>query len=102
MKDDQVEGTLVIGPANVIEKANAAACTLLGYSKDELVGLHGSELILPEEQPATAAGVDRMRRGQLIVGTGRLKRKDGSVIEVEVRGQPQTRGRITLFVRKLR
>ena len=96
----QAEGTFVIGVRNFIEDVDAAACALLGYSKSELVGLHGSELVLFEDQPSTAASIDRMRHGEVAFRISRLRCKDGSVIGVEVRAQRLPDGRLALSVRK--
>jgi|SRR6185503_5328214 PAS domain S-box-containing protein len=93
-------GTFVIGPRGIIEDVDEAACELLGYSRDDLLGLHGSELIPPEIRPSTAASLDRMRRGELSVRQGRLLRKDGGSIGVEVTAQLLSDGRLGLNVRK--
>ena len=92
-------GTLVIGPRNVIEDVDAAGCSLLGYSKRELIGMHGSELIRAEERPATAASLDRMRHGDLSFRPARLRCKDGSLVEVEVHAQRLPNRRLALTVR---
>ena len=96
-----VEGVFILGTLNVVVEVDAGACTLVGYSKRELVGMHGSELILPDDQPATAASIDSMRRGKATFRTGHMRCKDGSVIGVEVRAQPLPDGRLALRVRRL-
>jgi PAS domain S-box-containing protein len=92
--------TFVIGPRGVIEDVDDTACELLGYSRDDLLGMHGSELIPPERRPATAASIDRMRRGEIQVREGRVLRRDGVVVDVEVNGSPLPDGRIALRLRK--
>jgi PAS domain S-box-containing protein len=64
----------VVSELSTIEQVDEAACALLGYGKHELIGLHGSEIVPPDYQPATAVSVDRMRRGELTQRIGRLQR----------------------------
>ena len=64
-KEAPVEATIIVNRLGTIEDVDDAACTLLGYSKQELVGLHGSDLIPASAQPATAVTIDRMRLGEL-------------------------------------
>ncbi len=91
-------GTVIVSRFGIIEDADDDACALLGYSKTELVGLHGSELVPPEARPSTAVAIDRMRRGDISFEQGRLQRKDGSVfsVEVSVRKLPNARLALTL------
>ena len=99
-KATPLAGTFVIGPLGVVEDVDEAACQLVGYSRDDLLGLHGSELIPPENRPATAASLDRMRRGELSFREAQLLRKDGSSIGVEVTSRLLADGRLGLSVRR--
>src|SRR5689334_17540144 len=94
-------GMFVVGPLGTIEGVDDGACRLLGYSEDQLVGLHGSELIPPEARAATAVSLDRMRRDELAVNSGPMVRRDGSVVRVEVSARPLGEGRLELCVRPL-
>jgi PAS domain S-box-containing protein len=98
-----VVGTLIIGPLSTVEDADAAACALLGYAKSALVGLHGSELVRREDRAAVAAAIDQMRHGDFsVVAPAILKRKDGSVLSVEVRAHRLANDRLALTVRAQR
>jgi PAS domain S-box-containing protein len=90
---------VVVDAHGMVEEVSEEACALLGYSRAELLGLHGSELVPREDHPATAASIDRMRRGELTIQTGRLRRKDGALIGVEVEGRPLQGGRLALGFR---
>jgi PAS domain S-box-containing protein len=92
------EGTFVIGPFGRIEDVNDGACALLGYTRSELLALHGADLILPEERPAVAVAVNEMRLGTLERRRGRLLCKDGTTIAVEVAGRPLGERRLELRV----
>ena len=101
MSDEAPVGaTFIIGPLSLIEEADEAACALLGYSRSELVGLHGSELVQREDRAAVAATIDQMRHGDFsVVRAARLKRKDGLVLNVEVSAQRLSNNRLALTVR---
>jgi PAS domain S-box-containing protein len=101
MMDASSDATFVIGPRGGIEHVNEDACSLLGYSRSELLELHGSELILPEERPKVAVSLDRMRRGVLEHRQGRLLRKNRSVIDVAVSARTLADGALVLTVRPL-
>jgi PAS domain S-box-containing protein len=95
------DATFVVGSLGRFEDVDDGACRLLGYSRKELLGLHGSELIVPEERPTVAASIDRMRRGTLDWRRGRLMRKDGSLVPIEVGARPLGQGRVELKVWRL-
>jgi PAS domain S-box-containing protein len=94
------EATFVIGEHGVLEDVDAAAVALLGYTRDELVGQHGSMLVPRDAQPATAASIDRMARGEVTYRTGRLVRRDGTLVTVGVRSRVLPDGRLALLVRE--
>jgi PAS domain S-box-containing protein len=93
------DAIFVVGRLGRIEDVDEGACTLLGYSRDELLALHGAELILPEDRPAVATTLDRMRRGAIEWRAGRIVRKDGSVIPVEVSARPLADEHVELSIR---
>ena len=92
------DATFLIGPLDSIEDVDAAACRLLGYSRAELLAMHGSELVPIERQGATAVSLDRMRCGILAFRIGVLRRKDGVTLTVAVRAQALGQGRLRLTV----
>jgi PAS domain S-box-containing protein len=94
------DGRIVVGARGLIEDVDAAGCTLLGYARSELVGLHGSELVPRDAQAATAATLDGMRRGDFARREGLLKHRDGTVIAVEVTAQALPNGRLILGLRR--
>lgn len=93
-------GTVIVSRFSVIEDADEGACALLGYSKTELVGLHGSELVPPEARPSTAVSIDRMRHGEISFGEARMRHKDGSVFDVEVSVQRLPNDRLAFTLRR--
>ena len=100
-KATPVDGTVVVNRLGTVEDADDEACALLGYSKRELVGLHGSELIPPAAQPATAVSIDRIRHGEIsLQQQGRVRRKDGLVLSVDVSAQMLPDDRMAFRIRQ--
>ena len=64
--------------------SNAAALEMYGYSSDEFLSLTLSDLRAPEDQTKLATA-QRAAGDAVVVGAGRHRRKDGSVIFVEGR-----------------
>jgi PAS domain S-box-containing protein len=93
-----VMGTFVVGRFGRIENVDDGACALLGYTRTELLAMHGADLVLEAERPAVAVSVNEMRLGTLGRRQGRLVRKDGSVVLVDVCGRPLESGRLELRV----
>ena len=94
------DGQVVIGQLSWIEDADEGACRILGYERDELIGRHGADLVCRVDQPSVAASIDRMRRGDIQHRQGRLVRKDGTIVEVEVSANALADGRLALVLRE--
>jgi PAS domain S-box-containing protein len=81
---------------------NRAACRLLGYARDELLGMRIFDII-----PAEDAGrLEATRHDLLVPGTTiqsewRLKRKDGTLVPVEVSANILDGGRWQAFIRDI-
>jgi len=78
-------------PDGDIADTNEAASALLGYSKEELLGMKGFDIIAPEVVEETNRNWQEQMeaKGQFLLET-RWVRKDGSQIPVAVRGNPVT------------
>jgi diguanylate cyclase (GGDEF)-like protein/PAS domain S-box-containing protein len=65
--------------------ANPEACSLHGRAREELVGLHFSELVPAEDRDDAAREFQLLARGEKAVAEGYSLAKDGSAIPVELR-----------------
>lgn len=82
-------------------EVNAAACRLLGYARDELVGMRITDLIPPEDVPRLAVSKEKLARGEVDVGEWTLRRKDGAAVPVEVSAKIFPDGRWQGIVRDI-
>ena len=81
---------------------NRAACRLLGYDRDELLGMRIFDII-PAEDAARleATRRDLLEPGATIHNEWRLKRKDGTLVPVDVSANILEDGRWQAFVRDI-
>ena len=74
---------------------NAYACELLGYTRAELLDLHVSDV---SADPEAGADVRELRRADSRTGVTRLRRSDGTELEVQFRASQSTVGGMLVYV----
>ena len=83
------EGLMQVDNNDVIQFVNNQFCDIVGYSRDELLGKVGSELLLAEEDRNTVREKDHLRLQKISDRYEvRLKKKTGEIIWVQVGGAP--------------
>lgn len=82
-------------------EVNRAGCSMLGYSREELVGKTIVDLIPPEDVGRLWHSKAQMADGSTHVAEWRLRRKDGSYLPVEVSAKILPDGRWQGFVRDI-
>ena len=75
--------------------ANTFACELLGYTREELLGLHVSEVAVDSDAQMNYA---EMRRKGSRTGTTRLRHSDGSELEMHFRASQTTVGGMLVYI----
>ncbi len=101
--DASLDGIFVIDGTGRILQVNDVACTQTGHGREELLGTNVGDLKAAESVAATEAHKERvLRQGWDRLET-RYRRKDGSLIDVEVSVQhtPADGGRAVGFVRDI-
>ncbi len=58
---------------------NPVACQMLGYSKNELLGLNTSQIIIEHENPPISSGKEAMHANARLPVKCQLRHKDGSM-----------------------
>ena len=74
---------------------NASACDLLGYSREELLGLQVTDVAV---NPEAAADYGEMQRRGSTTGVTTLRRKDGDELPMHFRASHTTVGGMPLFI----
>ena len=80
---------------------NSAGCRMLGYSREEILGLGIAELVTADELPRLAPHVARLHSGETDISEWRFRRKDGSLFVGEVSARQLPDGRLQAFLRDI-
>ncbi len=97
---DQASDGIAIADADLrLVEVNAAVCRMTGYSRDELLERTVGDLLMPDELETLQASRDAVRAGRAIVTERRVRRKDGTVLHVEVSARPFENGGVQAIIR---
>jgi PAS domain S-box-containing protein len=92
------EGVFIADLDGRYTDVNSAACQMLGYRREELIGKTIVDLIPPEEAPRLAAAREYLlAAGRATVSEWTLRRKDGVFLPVEVSAKILPDGRWQAF-----
>ncbi len=78
------DGIVIADPQSYYLDANASICRMLGYTHDELIGLHATDIVVPAEVPHIDVALNRIKSSPSYHREWQFRRKDGSVFEAEV------------------
>ena len=80
---------------------NTGSVKMLGYTKEELIGMSLKVILTEEEIVVNPVRYDILRKGKSTIKQRRMRRKDGSIVETEVRSQQLPDGRFLSVIRDL-
>ncbi|MGH2805950.1 MAG: PAS domain S-box protein [Actinomycetota bacterium] len=80
---------------------NDSACALTGYSRDELLGMSVADLIPLDEIERMRRNLERLAEGEPVSMERKIRRKDGSVITVDLRANRLADGRNQAMMRDI-
>lgn len=97
------DGFWVIGSAGTVIEVNKSYCEMSGYSRAEILGMSIADLDLNETPAQTAERTQRIIANGFEVFGARHRRKDGSVMPVEISAtwMDEDGGRFVCFCRDL-
>ncbi len=64
--------------------ANATVCRMLGYTRDEFIGLHASDIVVPDEATHVESALSEISDRSYHSREWRFRRKDGSIFSADV------------------
>jgi len=82
-------------------EVNEMACRLSGYSREELLTMQIQDLVSQDDQAALPTTLARMRSGTFKHNRWRMKRKDGSLVPVDMVGNLLSTGHLLAIVRDI-
>ena len=81
--------------------ANAKLCEMLGYTREELLRLNVENLIPPEDLAAAPLRFGELRAGKTIISERLVRRKDGTLLLVEISGKMLPSGELQAIIRDI-
>jgi PAS domain S-box-containing protein len=87
-------GILLADAHGVYLDANPALCRMLGYTRDELVGRHSTEIVAPDEVSRVDAALEEIGAQRNHRRRWRLRCKDGSLLMADVTAVPLPDGTV--------
>ena len=83
-----LDGLIINELDGTIVEVNPAFCRMHGYAREELVGLHPSAVIHPDDHSLFEEYLQTVQAGEAFQGRAVDLRKDGTSFHVEVHGTP--------------
>ncbi|MEO7107909.1 MAG: PAS domain S-box protein [Rhodoferax sp.] len=78
------DGILIADGNSNYLNANASVCRMLGYTREELTGMHASDIVIPSELPHIGLALDTIHARTPYHREWHFRRKDGSIFPAEV------------------
>lgn len=95
--EQTMTGILVRRPSGEILFANRALCQMTGYRRDQLVGMHISQLVSLDEVQAIQR-INQLAVGESVHFQSRLRHQDGHIIHEELNATRLEDGNIQVFI----
>lgn len=99
--ESAADAILVATPDRRYVHANARGLELLGFTLEELQARRIDDVIEEADVPAYRDRLSKLREGERMESTRRLRRKDGLLIPVEIAGRRLADGRLMAVVRDI-
>jgi two-component system cell cycle sensor histidine kinase/response regulator CckA len=95
------DGILIADRESRYLDANPSMCRMLGYSRDELIGLHASDIVAPAETPHIAPALVLIAESAEYHREWQFRRKDGSTFPAEVIATAMPNGNLLAMIRNV-
>jgi PAS domain S-box-containing protein len=93
------DGILVADAEGTYVDVNPSGLAMLGYSRDELIGMKSADILAPKELSRVDTALTEINQGVEHRHEWRFRRKDGSVFDADVLATVMADGRILALVR---
>ena len=90
--DHAMDGFFLFDEHQAILDVNRQACESLGYSREELIGMHPRDFDAALDEASIARLGERVKAGETVTFESLHRRKDGTVFPVEVRARQFQQG----------
>ena len=93
------DGIFVTDQAFRILEVNSRGCEMLGYTREEMLGLVGAGILLSEDLAVQPVRIAEFMQQGSVLSERRVRRKDGSVFSAEINARALPDGRIVGILR---
>jgi PAS domain S-box-containing protein len=95
---EQATDAICIADASMkIVDINHSGCRMLGYAREEFLQLSIDDIFITDDLMTNPLKIDEMRSGKVVWNERRFKKKDGTVIHVEMNAKILDDGRFVVF-----
>ncbi|HEY0842036.1 PAS domain S-box protein [Methylotenera sp.] len=95
------DGILIADAQSYYLDANPSICNMLGYTRDELIGLHATDIVVQSEVPHIQSALDTIQTQSDYMREWLLRRKDGSVFSAEIMATTMPDGNLLGLIRDI-
>ncbi|MEO5357949.1 MAG: PAS domain S-box protein [Nitrospirae bacterium YQR-1] len=81
--------------------SNTKACEMLGFTKDEILKLNVRDIVDTEDLAKRPLAFDKLKTGQTVMTERKLRRKNGTVFDVEISAKMLPDNRFQAFIRDI-
>jgi PAS domain S-box-containing protein len=99
--EEASDGIVVFDDTGRFVEANPSLCAMLGYHRDEVLGMDAASLIEPQDLEREPIDWEPLKAGLVRITERRLVRKDGSIVPVETKTRRMQDGRYLSIVRDI-
>jgi len=96
------DGIVIADSQSYYLEANPSICRMLGYTREELVGMHASQIVVPDELPEIEVALGTIKSKSDYHREWLFRRKDGSTVPAEVIATTMPDGNILGMIRDIR
>lgn len=82
--EQATDGIFITDPEGYYVDVNTSGCLMLGYSREEVLGLHICDIVAGEDRPRVRAETSRLRQDSPVMSQWLMQRKDGFTFFGEV------------------
>ena len=95
------DGIVIANPESYYIGANASICRMLGYTREELMGMHASDIVTEPEVRHIGPALNIIKAGSDYHREWQFRRKDGSTFEAEVIASMMPDGNLLGMIRDI-
>jgi PAS domain S-box-containing protein len=95
------DGIVIVDAKGYYLDVNASICRMLGYTRDEFIGLNATDIVAPAEIPHIGQALDVIKTNADYQREWQFRRKDGSVFAVDTIATAMPDGNLLAMIRDI-